>query len=87
MPLSPARAPTITLLLPSDTPSAQVEPYRLRLRERERTLGSLHREANRAVAEKHVAALKSAADQGVPPDLFPLGAPWSLFPWCETDLH
>jgi len=32
---------------------------------------------------RHEKALKTAADHGIPASLFPLEAPWSLFPWYE----
>ena len=33
--------------------------------------------------EQHDKALKAASHHGVPTSLFPLEAPWSLFPWYE----
>ena len=57
---------------------AQVEPYRLRLREKERQLARMRREQERTVEEQHEKALKAASHHGVPTDLFPLEAPWSL---------
>ena len=33
--------------------------------------------------EEHDKALKAASHHGVPTSLFPLEAPWSLFPWYE----
>ena len=62
---------------------AQVEPYRLRLREKERQLARMHREQERTVEEQHEKALKAASQHGVPAALFPLDAPWRLFPWYE----
>jgi hypothetical protein len=38
----------------------------------------------RTVEEQHEKALKAASHHGVPTDLFPLEAPWSLFPWYAT---
>merc|ERR1740124_1944863 len=61
----------------------QVEPYRLRLREKERQLARMQREQERSVEEQHEKALKAAAQHGIPTSLFPLEAPWSLFPWYE----
>ena len=60
-----------------------MEPYRLRLREKERQLARVQREQERTVEEQHEQALKAAAQHGIPTELFPLEAPWSLFPWDE----
>ena len=35
--------------------------------------------------EQHEKALKAASQQGVPAALFPLDAPWRLFPWFATE--
>ena len=35
--------------------------------------------------EQHEKALKAASQHGVPAALFPLDAPWRLFPWCAAE--
>lgn len=61
-----------------------MDPYKLRLREKERQLARLQRDQERSVLEKHEEALAAASLHGIPTSLFPLEAPLSLFPWFDS---